>query len=208
MNAVNYDAEGDKIIRSFNGNRPRLLLHACCAPCSSACLERLYRHFDITVLFYNPNIEDEEYAKRKRELIRFLGETGWAKIIDCDRDKDKFYAAVKGYESCPEGGKRCEKCFYLRLEKTAQTAREKNFDYFCTTLTISPLKDAKLINKIGAEMSEKYGVSWLFSDFKKKNGYLRSVELSREHSLYRQNYCGCVFSLNDLKKRGADDIMD
>lgn len=198
MNAKNYNAEMLKIIESLGGERKKLLLHACCAPCSSACLERLKNYFNVTAFFYNPNIEDAEYLKRKAELIRFIGETGWADILDCDHDTGEFYSAISGYENCAEGGERCKICFKLRLENTARAAKEGGFDYFCTTLTLSPLKDSAAINAIGVELAEKYGVSWLYSDFKKQNGYLRSLQLSKEHSLYRQNYCGCVFSLNPL----------
>lgn len=198
MNAKNYNAEMLKIIESLGGERKKLLLHACCAPCSSACLERLKDYFNVTAFFYNPNIEDAEYLKRKAELIRFIGETGWADILDCDHDTGEFYSAISGYENCEEGGERCKICFKLRLERTARAAKEGGFDYFCTTLTLSPLKDSAAINAIGVELAEKYGVSWLYSDFKKQNGYLRSLQLSKEHSLYRQNYCGCVFSLNPL----------
>ena len=198
MNARNFDAEMRKIteeIIAFGGAKPRLLLHACCAPCSSACLERLFDAFDVTVLFYNPNIEEGEYEKRKTELIRLLDATGWGHFIDCDHDESEFYNAVKGLESCPEGGERCAACFALRLERTAKVCKSGGFDYFATTLTVSPLKDANLINALGFELAEKYGVRWLPTDFKKRNGYLRSIELCEKYSLYRQNYCGCVFSL-------------
>lgn len=200
MNAKNFNAEMRKIINSFNGERKKLLLHACCAPCSSACLERLKDFFEITVFFYNPNIEDEEYFKRKTELVRFIGETGWAEIFDCEHDVSEYYSAVRGYENCEEGGERCKICFKLRLNRTAQAAKAGGFDYFGTTLTISPLKDAAAINGIGERLAAQYGVSWLYSDFKKENGYLRSLQLSKEHSLYRQNYCGCVYSQNPLDK--------
>lgn len=195
MNKTNYDREEQKIVEGLKGCKPTLLLHVCCAPCSSACLERLKDHFKITVFFYNPNIEDEEYLKRKNELIRFIGETGWATVCDCEHETDKFYTAVKGLEQCPEGGKRCEKCFRLRLERTACEAKKGGYDYFATTLTLSPLKDEQLINSIGYELEKEYSVKWLPSDFKKRNGYLRSLKLSEEHRLYRQNYCGCVYSL-------------
>lgn len=191
---TDYNKLFESEIESFNGGRKRLLLHACCAPCSSACLERLKDYFAVTVLFYNPNIEDEEYEKRKNELIRFISETGWAEIIDCDHDTAQFYTAVRGLEGEPEGGKRCKKCFYLRLERTAETAEKLGFDYFATTLTISPLKNAELINEIGAKLAKGKKAKWLYSDFKKKDGYKRSLTLSQEHELYRQNYCGCVFS--------------
>ena len=173
-----------------------LLLHCCCAPCSSACLEKLKDYFDITVLYYNPNIEDEEYTRRKAELSRLIKETGWAKELDCDHDKDSYYSAVSGLENEPEGGKRCEVCFEIRLEKTCEIAENKGFDYFTTTLTISPLKNAKLINEIGKKLSKGKKVKWLYSDFKKKDGYLNSIRLSEKYNLYRQDYCGCVYSIN------------
>jgi predicted adenine nucleotide alpha hydrolase (AANH) superfamily ATPase len=173
----------------------KLLLHSCCAPCSSACLERLKDHFSITVLYYNPNIgSEEEYQKRKAEQIRLLKETGWAEILDCDYDKGAFDEMVKGYENEPERGKRCYLCYKLRLEKTGKTAKEKGFDYFATTLTLSPLKNTAWLNEIGEEVAGRYGVNYLFSDFKKKGGYLRSIELSKEYGLYRQDFCGCEFS--------------
>ena len=173
----------------------KLLLHSCCAPCSSACLERLKDHFSITVLYYNPNIgSEEEDQKRKAEQIRLLKETGWAEIIDCDYDKGAFDEMVKGYENEPERGKRCYLCYKLRLEKTGKTAKEKGFDYFATTLTLSPLKNTAWLNEIGEEVAGRYGVNYLFSDFKKKGGYLRSIELSKEYGLYRQDFCGCEFS--------------
>lgn len=177
--------------------KPKLLLHCCCAPCSSACLERLKDFFEITVLFYNPNIEDGEYERRKSELVRFIGETGWAKALDCDHDTNEFYSVVKGLEGEKEGGKRCEVCFELRLSKTAEIAEKLNFDYFATTLTISPLKNAELINSIGEKLQAGKSVKWLYSDFKKRNGYLNSIRLSAEHGLYRQNYCGCVYSMQN-----------
>lgn len=202
MNAVNFDALMQDIIaremQKFNDNKaqskPGLLLHACCAPCSSACLERLKEGFDITVLFYNPNIEDEEYEKRKGEMKRLLQLTGWADFVDCNHETSEFYTAVKGLEDCKEGGERCAVCFTLRLEKAAEIAKEGGFDYFTTTLTLSPLKNAKVINEIGFSLADKYGVTWLPCDFKKRNGYLRSLQLSEKYNLYRQNFCGCVFS--------------
>ncbi len=193
MNRPSYDKLMISQAESAKGKK--LLLHCCCAPCSSACLERLKDYFQITVLFYNPNIEDEEYERRKAELKRFVAETGFANFLDCDHEKEKYYSRVKGLEKEKEGGKRCEECFALRLEKTAELA--KDFDFFTTTLTISPLKDARMINVIGERLG---GEKWLYSDFKKRNGYLRSIELSSEHSLYRQNYCGCVYSRRDGDK--------
>ncbi|MDE6597854.1 MAG: epoxyqueuosine reductase QueH [Clostridia bacterium] len=193
MNAPNYDKLMQGQIAKLS-EKKKLLLHCCCAPCSSACLEKLKDYFNITVLFYNPNILDKEYLRRKDELIRFINETGWADISDCDYESEKFYSAVKGFEKEPEGGKRCEVCFKLRLEKTALLANEGGYDFFTSTLTISPLKNASLINTIG-ESLQSGNAKWLYSDFKKRGGYLRSCELSKEHNLYRQDYCGCAYSV-------------
>lgn len=196
---INYQLMLDRTLKEISdaGAVPSLLLHSCCAPCSSYCLEYLSKTFRITVFYYNPNIEDDEFERRFREQVRLIGEMKTlhpVSVVRGPRDTDLYAKAVAGHEKDPEGGARCGICFRLRLEKTAEYARENGFDYFTTTLSISPLKDARLLNSIGAEMSEKYGVRYLFSDFKKKNGYLRSIELSKEHSLYRQSYCGCVFS--------------
>ena len=173
----------------------KLLLHSCCAPCSSACLERLKEHFAITVLYYNPNVdEEEEYRKRKAEQIRFLQETGWAEFLDCDHDAAAFFKIAEGLENEPERGARCYRCYALRLEETARLAREKGFDWFATTLTLSPYKNAEWLNELGEEAGGRYGVNYLFTDFKKKGGYHRSIALSREYGLYRQDFCGCRFS--------------
>lgn len=196
MNRPDYDKMMTEKIKSLP-NKGKLLLHCCCAPCSSACLERLKEFFDITVFFYNPNIEDDEYERRKDELKRLIRLTGWAEILDCDHDTTEFYEAIKGLEGCKEGGERCKKCFELRLAKTAEVATSGGFDYFTTTLTISPLKNAEVINSIGERLG---GEKWLYSDFKKKNGYLRSINLSKEYELYRQDYCGCVFSERERSK--------
>lgn len=195
MNAKNFDAMMRDTAEKNRGKK--LLLHCCCAPCSSACIERLKDYFKITALFYNPNIGDGEYERRKAELIRFLSQTGWADFMDCDREKEKFYEGVKGLENCPEGGKRCEVCFEIRLKKTAELAKAGGFDFFATTLTVSPLKDAAKINEIGERLGNGM---WLYSDFKKRDGYLESCKLSKEYGLYRQNYCGCVFSERDARK--------
>lgn len=173
----------------------KLLLHSCCAPCSSACLERLRSHFAVTVLYYNPNIDEKaEYEKRKAEQIRFLQETGWAEFLDCDYDAGAFSAVAKGLENEPERGKRCFACYALRLEKTARVAKENGCSWFCTTLSLSPYKNADWLNEIGERLAEKYGLNYLISDFKKKGGYPRSIQLSNEYGLYRQNFCGCSFS--------------
>ncbi len=194
----NYQKQLDKIIENLGDNVPSLLLHSCCAPCSSHCIEYLSQYFSITVLYYNPNIYPEtEYDKRKAEQKRLINEmlTKYpVKLLDCDFESERFYETTKGMESCREGGERCFKCYRLRLEKTAQEAEKYGFDYFTTTLTISPLKNAQKINEIGNELSQAYNVKFLPSDFKKREGYKRSIELSKVYNLYRQNYCGCVFS--------------
>ena len=200
MNKPNYQRELDKVI-SENlkiGRTPSLLLHVCCAPCSSYCLEYLTQYFKVTVYYYNPNISiKEEYLHRLNEEKRFISEMDFknpVSIIEGNYDPREYFDAVKALEHEPEGGKRCEKCFELRLNSSAQVAKDGGFDYFTTTLTISPLKNAQLLNEIGASAGEAHGVSWLYSDFKKKEGYKRSIVLSNEHNLYRQNYCGCFFS--------------
>ena len=205
MNKRNYQNELDTLIEGLQCEhdadrveRPRLLLHCCCAPCSSYVTEYLHPFFDITVFFYNPNItERDEYEKRKAELKRYFREVSFGDEIawiDADYEPEQFLSMATGLEDEPERGRRCEKCFRLRLLKTAQTAKTGGFDYFCTTLSISPHKDADLLMAIGEELAGLYGVPYLPSDFKKRNGYKRSIELSSEYGLYRQNYCGCVFS--------------
>ena len=196
MEKRNYQRELDVLINRLE-NKPKLLLHSCCAPCSSYVLEYLSKHFDITVLYYNPNIYPEkEYFFRENEQERFINEvfSNDVKFKKEEYNPDEFYTAVKGLEGIKEGGERCFKCYLLRLEKTAQVAKENNFDFFTTTLSISPYKNAEKLNEIGEALSGKYGVKYLVSDFKKKNGYKRSTELSREYNIYRQDYCGCVFS--------------
>lgn len=176
----------------------RLLLHSCCGPCSTRCLEALCGTFAVTVLYYNPNIADPaEYRKRRSEQIRYLRETGAADFLEADYDPPSFFAAAKGLEGEPEGGARCTECFRLRLDYTARRAKEEGFGWFATTLTVSPHKDAARINALGEEAAARFGVRWLPSDFKKENGYLRSIQLSRQYDLYRQNFCGCPFSRRD-----------
>ena len=180
---------------------PSILLHSCCAPCSSHVISVLSPHFDITILYYNPNIEPyEEYLKRKEEEIRFIGEypaSNKLDIIDCDYDNDKFHEVVKGLEDLKEGGNRCFICYELRLDKTVKMAKELGYEYFATTLSVSPYKNSKKLNEIGLKLSEEYDVKYLISDFKKKNGYKHSIELSKEYNLYRQDYCGCIYSRKD-----------
>ena len=203
INKPNYQKRMEEIIAATEKGT-RLLLHSCCAPCSSACLEALQNHFAVTVFFYNPNIdEDEEYEKRKTEQIRFLKETGFADFIDCDHDKQAFEEMAKGLEEEPERGKRCYLCYSLRLEKTAAKARELGFPYFCTTLSLSPYKNAEWLNELGEKHGGRYEVNYLFSDFKKKGGYHRSLELSAQFGLYRQDFCGCKFSKAETEKRRA-----
>jgi len=194
---MNYQEKLDEILNNLD-YVPNLLLHSCCAPCSSYVIEYLSKYFDITIYYYNPNISPyEEYEKRKKEqikLINSLKTKNKLNIIDCDYNYDDFLNVVEGLENEPEGGSRCSKCYLLRIEETAKKAKEINYDYFATTLTVSPYKNSKKINEIGYMLEEKYNIKYLCSDFKKKNGYKRSIELSKEYGLYRQDYCGCVFS--------------
>ncbi len=200
MNKINYQKELEKII-DFHVEKnevPTLLLHACCAPCSSYVLEYLSQYFKIDILFYNPNISSpDEYQHRAEELIRLIGEMNFkhpvTPVIETYHP-DEFYRYIEGLEQCPEGGERCFKCYELRLTHTADIASKKHYDYFTTTLSISPLKNAEKLNSIGRKLENQYHVRYLYSDFKKKNGYKRSVELSGKYRLYRQNFCGCRFS--------------
>ncbi|MBO4375078.1 MAG: epoxyqueuosine reductase QueH [Lachnospiraceae bacterium] len=209
MNKRDYQKELDGIIKEngISGTRPSLLLHVCCAPCSSYCMEYLTEHFDITLLFYNPNMDSsDEYEKRKGELLRLVKEASFpVKVKTLSFEPEEFLCAVKGLEDVPEGGSRCFVCYELRLRRTAQLAAENGFDYFTTTLSISPLKNAEKINEIGERLGKEYGVKHLPSDFKKRNGYKRSIELSREYDLYRQDYCGCVYSKKEREKRRTDN---
>ncbi len=192
---MNYQLELDKLIASLD-YKPKLLMHSCCAPCSSYCITYLKDYFDITILYYNPNIEPyEEYLKRKEEQIRLCDILG-VKIMDCDYDNEEFKKMVLGYENLKEGGLRCFKCYELRLRKTASLAA--GFDYFGTTLTVSPYKNSNKINEIGLKLQDEYGIKFLISDFKKKDGYKKSIELSRKYNLYRQNFCGCIYSKRDV----------
>ncbi|MBR1413404.1 MAG: epoxyqueuosine reductase QueH [Bacilli bacterium] len=194
---INYQKKLDEIISNLDYT-PRLLLHSCCAPCSSYCLSYLNNYFDITVLYYNPNIEPyEEYLKRKEEqikLIEIMPKTNKIDIIDCDYDNEIYHDKIIGLESELEGGARCSVCYYLRLEYTANKAKELGYDYFGTTLTVSPYKNSQRLNLIGETLANKYNIKYLYSDFKKKNGYKKSIEYSKEYNLYRQDYCGCIYS--------------
>lgn len=194
LDKINYELEYEKICKSLT-SKPKLLLHSCCAPCSSSVLARVCENFDVTIFYYNPNIyPKEEYLKRKAEQIR-LCKTLNVNILDCDYNEQEFLDNVKGLECENEGGARCNKCFLIRLDKTALTAKQNGYDYFGTTLTVSPHKNEQIINKIGENLQKKYNISYLFADFKKHNGYLNSIKLSKEYNLYRQNYCGCRFSI-------------
>ena len=190
---MNYNEEMKKIINSFDGKK-KLLLHSCCGPCSSSVIERLKNYFNITVLYYNPNIEPiEEYYKRKEEQIRLLKELN-VEFLDIDYLNEEYHNKIVGFENEPENGLRCPLCYELRMEKTAKIAKDNNFDYFCTTLTVSPHKPSEIINEIGIKLQDKYNLPYLLSDFKKEDGYKRSIELSKEYNLYRQDYCGCLYS--------------
>lgn len=207
MNQVNYQKEMDKILAGLSEKRtespPTLFLHSCCAPCSSYVLEYLCKFFRITVFYFNPNITDSaEYEKRVKEQKRLIeaynreGKGYPIGVLEGEYTPQCFFDMAKGLEDCPEGGERCFRCFALRLEETAKRAKESGSEYFATTLTVSPLKNARKLNEIGQALSEAYGIAWLPSDFKKRDGYKRSIELSAEYDLYRQNYCGCVYSKN------------
>lgn len=200
---MNYSIELEKIIKSNGSKKPSLLLHACCAPCSSYVLEYLASHFNITLFFYNPNIyPEDEYKKRLDELKRLVREMKLnIKVLEEHYVPDEFFEISKGLENIPEGGERCRKCYRLRLQKTAEAAKADRYDFFCTTLSISPHKNAEWINEIGNELSKDYGTAFLPNDFKKKNGYKRSIELSKKYNLYRQNFCGCIFSKASADKK-------
>ncbi len=195
MEKRNFQRETDNVILALGSARPSLMLHSCCGPCSSYVIEYLSRHFELTVFFYNPNIHPEqEYLRRleaQRALVEQLGATP---LVEGEYAPKRFYNAVKGLETEREGGLRCDKCIAERMRATALRAREDGFEYFCTTLSVSPHKNAQAINMLGFELESELGVKWLPSDFKKKGGYLRSIELSKQYGIYRQDYCGCEYS--------------
>ncbi len=209
----NYSKELEAVLDDLEsrGETPSLLLHACCAPCSSYVLEYLSRYFKISILYYNPNIFPEtEYEKRKSELSRLISQMPLKNpvtLLPCEYDNSVFAEITRGLEDVPEGGERCMRCFRLRLEKAAETARKLGLDYFTTTLSISPLKNAEVLNSIGEEAGRKAGVRHLPADFKKKDGYKRSLILSQEYSLYRQNYCGCVYSKAERQRKERGDAL-
>ena len=193
----NYSLMCENILNSLDGKK-KLLLHSCCGPCSSYVISYLTNYFDITILYYNPNIYPyDEYLKRKQEQIKLINEIDCSNnldIMDCDYDNDLYEKCIIGLENEPERGNRCMVCYNLRMEKTAKMAKECNYDYFCTTLSVSPYKNSEWINKIGEKLQNKYNVNWLYSDFKKKDGYKQSILLSKKYNLYRQDYCGCIYS--------------
>ena len=212
MNKINYQKELEHLIDKLPDHHRRLFLHSCCAPCSSYCLEYLRQYFDVTVFYYNPNISFlEEYRHRVEELKRLVSTLNeeakgsemlnQIALLEGAYEPEKFFEATKGLEDCPEGGERCFICYELRLRRTAELARELGFSYFTTTLSISPYKDAEKLNAIGRKLSEEYEVSYLYSDFKKKDRYKRSIALSREYGLYRQEFCGCPFSREEALRR-------
>jgi epoxyqueuosine reductase len=211
---LNYQKELDHILKQLPIQKPALLLHSCCAPCSSYVLEYLQQYFRITVFYFNPNIgEETEYRRRAEEqnrLIQSMGKentaSGTIEFVSGRYEPEEFYRMVKGMEKEKEGGERCFLCYELRLEEAAKKAAEGKFDYFTTTLTISPLKNADKLNEIGQKLAKKYGVSFLPSDFKKKNGYLRSIELSKKYELYRQDYCGCIYS--KMQRQAVSETAD
>ena len=198
MQTANYNEQMEKILSKIkeSGQKPTLLLHSCCAPCSSAVIERLKDFFDLTVYYYNPNLDGQpEYDLRATEQKRLCALLDVKCLVE-KYESQEFFSCVQGLEKEKEGGARCVKCFELRLLKTAEQAKQQGYEYFATTLTVSPLKNATILNAIGEKIEQQVGVKYLISDFKKKNGYKRSIELSNEYSLYRQNYCGCEFSKN------------
>lgn len=196
---MNYQKELEKVINSLE-NKPRLLLHACCAPCSSYVLEYLSKYFDITILYYNPNISPEgEFIKRLEEVKKLIKKMNLnVDVINLGYENEIFEKTIEGLKNEPEGGRRCFKCYELRLRKAMIYAKENNFDYCTTTLTISPYKNANKLNEIGKKLEDEIGIRYLYSDFKKNEGYKRSIELSKIYDLYRQNYCGCIYSKKDL----------
>ena len=200
---TNYDLLMQNMIKDHEGGRPKILLHSCCGPCSTACIERLAEDCDITVFYYNPNIDDEdEYKLRRDEQIRYIneryGESQNVNFLEGRYDVQSFLDFAEPMADLEEGGGRCVLCFELRLRAAASEAKEKNSDFFATTLTVSPMKNAEVINKLGLQIEDTYGVRFLVSDFKKRAGFQRSIELSNEHGLYRQHYCGCSFSKPEI----------
>ncbi len=205
MNKIDYEKKRLEQIKQAKNNN--LLLHSCCAPCSSGVIDRLIDFFDITIYFYNPNMNtEEEFDKRADEQVRYVAQRygDKIKVIIAPYDSQKYITAVSGYENQPEGGSRCEKCFLLRFSECAKYASENGFNFITTTLTVSPYKNANLINTLGENICKKFDdVTWLYCDFKKDNGYLTSIKNSKEYNLYRQDYCGCIYSFNEMKKRKA-----
>ncbi|MET3616562.1 putative adenine nucleotide alpha hydrolase (AANH) superfamily ATPase [Peptoniphilus olsenii] len=207
MNKINYNKKMENIINNIDNKKPKLLLHSCCGPCSSAVLEKIKEYFKITVFYYNPNIDSEsEYKRRSKEQVELLKDMDLNDEINIVVEEyihQEFLEYIRGFEKYPEGGARCFKCYMQRLEQAAKYAKNYNFDYFTTTLSISPHKDSQVLNRIGQFLSVKYDVKYLYSDFKKKNGFKRSVELTKEFNMYRQDYCGCEFS--KIERQNIDE---
>ena len=209
---TNENLEMERILKEIedSGKTPTLLLHSCCGPCSSCVIERLADYFNITVYYYNPNIyPEEEYLKRKQvqlDLISKLPTKNKVNFLDCDYIQDEYNEAVKGYEACREGEERCYKCYELRIKRTGEVALKENYDFFTTTLSVSPHKNSRWINEIGRNVEKELGIRYLPADFKKKDGYKRSIELSCKYGLYRQNYCGCIYSLAERKNMEEEKV--
>lgn len=213
MEKINYQLKLEEIIKSLDNKTPRLLLHACCGPCSSYCIEYLSNYFSITILYYNPNIyPKEEYDRRLNELVKFVPKRQYKNeitVVEDTYNQNEYYNAVKGLELLGEKSERCYQCYKLRMERAAKYAKDNGYDYFTTTLSISPYKISDWINEIGHDLETKYNIKYLYSDFKKKNGYKRSQELSKEFGMYRQDYCGCSFSkkeTEEYRKRNNQDV--
>ncbi len=199
MDRRNYLREMETLLQSLEGTRPQLLLHSCCGPCSSSVIDDLRHYFELTVFFYNPQIFPEDEYERRREAQKILARAYGIPVVEGDRDEREFLHRTADVKEEPEGGKRCSRCFYMRLEETARRAKEKGFPYIASTLSVSPHKDAKRLNAIGERVAHKHGVIWLPSDFKKRDGYRKSVELAKAYGLYRQDYCGCRYSRREEK---------
>ena len=208
----NYQDELDRIIRAADGKKPRVLLHSCCGPCSSAVLEYLTQYFEVTLLWYNPNLYPEEEFERRRstqlELIEKMGLKESVRVLSEPWRSEEYVSAAAGLENEPEGGKRCTACFRLRLRETAKLAKQHGFDYFCTTLTLSRYKDAVRVNTLGEQIAAETGVRWLPSDFKKRGREQRSTQLARQYGLYQQRYCGCEYSLRSREEHDAAEAAE
>ena len=206
MIKINYDLKMQEILNELKkeGKKPKLLLHSCCAPCSSTVIELLKEYFQITVFYYNPNItEDEEYHKRYEEMLEYIEKRKYEISVEDGKynPKEDFFEKIKGLENKKEGGERCYKCYHLRMKETAEKAKAEGYDYFTTAISISPMKNSAWINEIGENLEKEYGVKYLYGDFKKKGRYVESIQISKDYNLYRQDYCGCIFSKLERENR-------